>query len=133
MQAGRHEQEAVLVVRAERLLAHTRFSHPGRLPGGDYRRRLLARVAVHGWPCAGRGLVQGVSLVTGAGLVQGVSLQTGAGLVQGVSLAPGRNLVTGVVLVPGRNLVTGASLATGLVPNPDRGTGPGPVPAPHSP
>jgi hypothetical protein len=41
MQRGRHEQEAVLVVRAERLLAHTRFSHSVRFPGGDYRRRLL--------------------------------------------------------------------------------------------
>ncbi len=28
MQAGRHQQEAVLVVRAERLGAHDRFSHP---------------------------------------------------------------------------------------------------------
>ena len=33
MQAGRHQQEAVLVARAERLRAHTRFSHPGRAPG----------------------------------------------------------------------------------------------------
>jgi hypothetical protein len=42
MQRGRHEEEAVLVVRAERLGAHTRFSRPVRLPGGDYQRSLLA-------------------------------------------------------------------------------------------
>jgi hypothetical protein len=33
MQAGRHQQEVVLVARAECLRAHTRFSHPGRAPG----------------------------------------------------------------------------------------------------